>query len=30
MEEIRADPRWLRAQKPFAELSEAFTVDPME
>jgi hypothetical protein len=30
MEEIRGDPRWLRAQKPFAELSEAFTVDPME
>ncbi len=30
MEDIRADPRWLRAQKPFAELAEAFTTDPLE
>lgn len=29
MDEIRANPRWLRAQKPFAELSEAFTADPL-
>lgn len=30
MEEIRSDPRWLRAQKPFVELAEAFASDPLE
>ncbi len=29
MDEIRANPRWLHAQKPFAEISEAFTADPL-
>jgi hypothetical protein len=29
MEEIRANPRWLHAQKPFVELAEAFTADPL-
>lgn len=29
MEEIRVDPRWLRAQKPFVDLTEAFGRDPL-
>lgn len=30
MAEIRADPRWLGAQKPFVELTESFRNDPLE
>jgi hypothetical protein len=30
MAEIRQDPRWLRAQKPFVELSGKFRADPLE
>ncbi len=30
MAEIRADPRWLNAQKPFVELTEVFRHDPVE
>ena len=30
MTEIRADPRWLEAQKPFAELASKFREDPLE
>lgn len=29
MSEIRADPRWLKAQKVFFELSEKFRADPL-
>jgi hypothetical protein len=29
MTEIRADPRWLKAQKVFFELSEKFRADPL-
>ena len=29
MAEIRADPRWLKAQKVFFELSEKFRADPL-
>ena len=29
MAEIRADPRWLKAQAPFFELSEKFRDDPL-
>ncbi len=29
MAEIRQDPRWLEAQKPFASLSEVFRNDPL-
>lgn len=30
MAEIRQDPRWLQAQKPFVELSGKFRADPLE
>ena len=30
MADIRQDPRWLEAQKPFAKLSELFRHDPLE
>jgi hypothetical protein len=30
MEEITRDPKWLNAQVPFAELSEAVSLDPLE
>ena len=30
MTDIRQDPRWLEAQKPFAQLSELFRNDPLE
>lgn len=30
MAELRADPRWLKAQGAFFELSEKFRVDPLE
>jgi hypothetical protein len=30
MAEIRQDPRWLHAQKPFVELSGKFRADPLE
>ena len=30
MAEIRADPRWLQAQKAFVEMSEKFRADPLE
>jgi len=30
MAEIRRDPHWLRAQKPFVELSGKFRADPLE
>ena len=30
MEEITRDPKWLNAQVPFAELSEAIRPDPLE
>ena len=29
MDEISKDPRWLRAQVPFVELSEQFRADPL-
>ncbi len=30
MAEIRGDPRWLKAQAAFVDLSEKFRVDPLE
>ena len=30
MAEVRADPRWLKAQAAFVDLSEAFRADPLE
>ena len=30
MNEIRQDPRWLEAQKPFVDLSTKFRTDPLE
>ncbi|HLP09986.1 MAG TPA: hypothetical protein VK178_17630 [Opitutaceae bacterium] len=29
MEQIRADPNWLKAQVPFANLAERFRIDPV-
>jgi len=30
MQDIRRDPKWLEAQKPFVELSAKFRADPLE
>jgi hypothetical protein len=29
MEQIRADPRWLKAQAPFLDMTEKFRADPL-